>query len=157
MAVSVRNSGVLQSKEQARAFCRSCLQTHRLPANAALAMRSIEGAGTRNSFGNERCPCGQTKLPSAMRRNPKNHTADRCIETMQSHHHSHARDAPVDQRRIDVSEGDLRVIAEHGYEGAASADRGVPIPGYQLVHQRHRCRRGYIPSPKCRTAARISA
>jgi hypothetical protein len=68
-------AGVLQSKEQARAFCGNRLQTHRLPANASLAMRSIEGAGKRSSFGNERCPCGRTKLSSAMRRNSKNHRA----------------------------------------------------------------------------------
>ena len=32
----------------------------------------------------------------------------------------HAREVPVNQRHIDVSEDDLRVIAEHGSEGAAS-------------------------------------
>jgi len=34
---------------------------------------------------------------------------------------------------IDVSEDDLRTLAEQGYEGAAGTDR-LPIPGYQPFH-----------------------
>jgi hypothetical protein len=58
---------------------------------------------------------------------------------------------------IGVSEDDLRVIAKHGYEGVASTDHDCRSQAISLFHQRHRCRRGYIPSSKCRTAARISA